>query len=241
MKLSALLAMVCAAWVCAAGTRGQTIEDMPPVVVQTVPQAGTTDVPSGESVIKVTFSKDMADGSWSWSSAWKDSTSKFLGQPKYEADHRTCTVRVQLEPGKTYGFWLNSERFHGFQDKAHHPAVPYLLTFQASRAPAAASGASAPTSNALKGKLINWVENFFSQNYRDITARKTLEWGSPQTTPQGNLAIRYKFLATIWNKDRLIIEQRFTFTREGKFISAETLDKHPAVGNHPATQPATPE
>jgi tetratricopeptide (TPR) repeat protein len=82
---------------------------------------------------------------------------------------------------------------------------------------------------ALKGKLITWVEKFFSENYRDITARKTLQWGEPETTAAGNLAIRYKYLATIWDKDQQIIEQRFTFTPEGKYVSGETIEKSPAT------------
>ena len=96
---------------------------------------------------------------------------------------------------------------------------------------------------ALRGKLINWVEDFFSKNYRDITARKTLQWGRPETTPGGNLSIRYKYVATIWGKDKLVIEQRFTFTPQGKYVSAETLEKAPApttqTDPRPTTQPAT--
>lgn len=86
--------------------------------------------------------------------------------------------------------------------------------------------AKAAKAEALKAKLINWVEKFFSENYRDITARKTIEWGDPETTPAGNLSIRYKYLATIWNKDKQVIEQRFTFTPEGKYVSAETIEKN---------------
>ncbi|MCY2932288.1 MAG: hypothetical protein NTV86_22905, partial [Planctomycetota bacterium] len=88
---------------------------------------------------------------------------------------------------------------------------------------------------ALKGKLVQWVEKFFSENYRDITARKTLEWGEPEVTAEGNLAIRYKFLATIWNKDQTIIDQRFTFSADGEYLSAETIEKAPAT--HPGSRP----
>ena len=103
---------------------------MAPVVVKTIPEAGSKNVKPGEFEIKVTFSKEMTDKSWSWSSAWQDSTPEFIGKPEYDADHKTCTVKVKLEPNKTYGFWLNSPRFHGFQDTQNHPAVPYLLVFQ---------------------------------------------------------------------------------------------------------------
>lgn len=98
---------------------------------------------------------------------------------------------------------------------------------------------SAGEKEILKAKLVNWVEKFFSENYRDITARKTLEWGQPETTPAGNLSIRYKYLATIWNKDQVVIDQRFTFTPEGKYVSAETIEKGPA--SQPGTQPGPAE
>jgi len=109
---------------------GQTLESMPPVVVKTVPEAGSKDVAPGEFEIKVTFSKEMTDQSWSWSTAWQNSDPESIGKPQYSADHKTCTLKVKLEPGKTYGWWLNSQRFTGFKDKQGRSAVPYLLTFR---------------------------------------------------------------------------------------------------------------
>ncbi|HXS67261.1 MAG TPA: Ig-like domain-containing protein [Candidatus Polarisedimenticolia bacterium] len=103
---------------------------IPPVVVKTVPEAGATDVPPGETEIKVTFSKPMKDGSWSWATAWQNSTPEIVGKPAYDADGKTCVVKVKLEPNKSYGFWLNSQSFHNFKDKEGHAAVPYLLVFQ---------------------------------------------------------------------------------------------------------------
>jgi hypothetical protein len=111
-------------------SRAQDIDSIAPVVVKTVPEAGTKNVPPGESEIKVTFSKEMMDQSWSWSTAWKDSSPDFIGKPHYDADQKTCVVKVKLEPNKTYGFWLNSQQFHNFKDAQGHPAVPYLLVFQ---------------------------------------------------------------------------------------------------------------
>ena len=108
----------------------QTLAEQPPVVVETFPLSGQRGVASGETEIRVRFDKPMADGSWSWTSAWKDSTPEFIGQPHFESDLKTCVVRVKLEPGKTYAFWLNSENFHNFKDSEGRPAVPYLLIFQ---------------------------------------------------------------------------------------------------------------
>jgi hypothetical protein len=110
--------------------RAQDIDSAAAVVVKTVPEAGSKEVAPGTVEIRVSFSKEMKDQSWSWSSAWDDSMPKTVGKPRYEADGRTCVLKVTLEPNKTYGYWLNSQKFHGFQDKQGRPALPYLLTFR---------------------------------------------------------------------------------------------------------------
>ena len=102
----------------------------PPVVVETFPLSGARDVPSGETEIRVRFSKPMEDGSWSWSTAWENSTPTSTAPPRYLSDDRTCVMKVRLDPGHTYGWWLNSGSFHNFKDSTGRPAVPYLLIFQ---------------------------------------------------------------------------------------------------------------
>ena len=129
--LLATLTLVGVSWLFAPQTtHAQDVDSIAPVVVKTVPEAGTKNVAPGEMEIKVTFSKEMTDQSWSWSTAWQNSTPEGIGKPHYEADHKTCVLKVKLEPNKTYGWWINSQRFHGFQDTQGHPAVPYLLVFQ---------------------------------------------------------------------------------------------------------------
>jgi hypothetical protein len=108
----------------------QTLAEQPPVIVETWPISGARDVHPGETEIRVRFSKEMADGSWSWSTTGENSTPESIGEPHYEADHRTCLLQVKLEPGRTYAYWLNSEKFQNFTDRAGRPAVPYLLIFQ---------------------------------------------------------------------------------------------------------------
>lgn len=107
-----------------------SVKAMRPVVVKTVPQAGDTEVDPSLQEIKVTFSKDMADGSWTWSQVSEDTNPQCTGKIHYLADKRTCVMPVKLEPGKTYVLWLNSDRFTNFRDQGRLPAVPYLLVFE---------------------------------------------------------------------------------------------------------------
>ena len=133
MRMTTLLASISAVVLCTLATdisSAQDIESMPPVPVKTVPESGAKDVASGEMEIKVTFSKEMMDNSWSWATAWPGSTPEMIGKPKYQSDGKTCVLKVKLEPNKAYAFWLNSEKFRNFKDRQGHPSVPYLLIFQ---------------------------------------------------------------------------------------------------------------
>jgi RNA polymerase sigma-70 factor (ECF subfamily) len=107
-----------------------TLETASPVVVRTVPESGTTDVDASLSEIRVTFSKEMLDGSWSWTTASANTFPKVTGDIRYLDDHKTCVLPVKLESGRTYATWINSGRFINFKDRGRRPAVPYLLIFQ---------------------------------------------------------------------------------------------------------------
>jgi len=107
-----------------------SIEEVPPVVVRSVPEAGTTEVDPGLKELKVTFSKPMTDKSWSWATASKSSFPTVTGDIRYLDDGRTCVLPVQLQPGRTYATWVNSERFRNFKDKDGRPSLPYLLVFR---------------------------------------------------------------------------------------------------------------
>jgi hypothetical protein len=106
------------------------LDSAAPVVVKTTPEAGVRNVAPGTVDVRITFSKEMADQSWSWSSAWKDSEPESIGKPYYDADRRTCVLKVKLEPNKTYGWWINSQNHYGFKDQQGKSAVPYLFVFQ---------------------------------------------------------------------------------------------------------------
>ena len=115
---------------CAVKADDVSLASVPPVVVKTVPEAGADGVDPKLDEIKVTFSKDMQDGSWSWSTHSKESFPPTTGGPKYLADKRTCVLPVKLEPGTTYAIWVNSQKFGNFKDTDERSAVPYLLVFK---------------------------------------------------------------------------------------------------------------
>jgi len=128
--LIAALTLGALCWSAPQTGRAQNIDNFAPVVVKTVPEAGSKDVSPGEFEVKITFSKEMTDGAWSWCTAWENSTPDSIGDIHYEADHKTCVMKVKLVAGKTYGWWINSQNHHNFQDPQHHPAIPYLFTFK---------------------------------------------------------------------------------------------------------------
>ena len=108
-----------------------SVKSMAPSVVKTVPESGVMTVDAATTTqIKVTFSKEMTDGSWSWSQMSKDSFPQIVGNPKYLDDKKTCVIDVKLEPKKTYVIWVNTQKFGNFKDTDGSSAVPYLLVFQ---------------------------------------------------------------------------------------------------------------
>ncbi len=118
--------------ICAVNVRADdvTLESVPPVVVKTVPEAGDNKVDPNITEIKITFSKDMQDRSWSWVTLSKESFPETNQKAKYLADKRTCVLPVKLGPDKTYAIWANSEKFGNFKDANGQSGVPYLLVFK---------------------------------------------------------------------------------------------------------------
>ena len=71
--------------------------------------------------------------------------------------------------------------------------------------------------------MIALVEDFFSKNFRDITARQTIEWGDVARDDKGNSTIRYRYNATIHGREKKVIEQVFTFDPKGAFVSVKDV------------------
>ncbi len=108
-----------------------TIENTPPVVVKTIPEAGSRNVSRSLKEIEITFSKEMMTvESWSVVIVSQNSFPKINGQVKFEKDKRTFVMPVKLEPNKTYAMWLNQGNNMGFRDKRKVSAIPYLLVFK---------------------------------------------------------------------------------------------------------------
>ena len=107
-----------------------SLKTAPAVVVKSVPQAGALNVDPATTEIRVTYSKDMQNNSWSWSTWGEENYPKTTGKPHYMPDKRTCVLPVKLEPGRFYAIWLNSENFGNFKDTGGRSAVPYLLVFE---------------------------------------------------------------------------------------------------------------
>jgi hypothetical protein len=115
-----------------------------PVVVATTPVSGSNDVEPGIAELRVRFSKPMNDQAWTWANDWNDSMPAPVEAPKFEPDHRTCTLKVTLEPDRTYGIWLNSQQTQKFQDEDGNRAQPYLLIFKTKPASTAPPGNTTP-------------------------------------------------------------------------------------------------
>src|SRR5260370_41436393 len=70
------------------------VESAPPVVVSTVPRAGSNDVdPRALTELKGTFSKDMEPKNFSWVQDSKETFPTTTGAPHLLDDRRTCALR----------------------------------------------------------------------------------------------------------------------------------------------------
>jgi RNA polymerase sigma-70 factor (ECF subfamily) len=144
------LSVLCLLCTTTATAEDLTLETAPPVVVKTTPEAGSSDVDPALTEVRVVFSKEMSDGSWSVVQDTEATFPKIDGQFKYEPGRRTFVLPVKLEPGRNYAVWLNRGRFTNFKDADRRPAVPYLLVFRTKGAANAAAAAPKVTRAQLE-------------------------------------------------------------------------------------------
>jgi hypothetical protein len=99
-----------------------------PQVVAMEP-ADASEVDTGLDRIRVVFDRPMQDGSWSLVGGGP-SFPEVSGRPSYDAAGKVWTVAVKLEPGRSYQFMLNSDRFQGFRTREGVPLAPVTVRFK---------------------------------------------------------------------------------------------------------------
>jgi hypothetical protein len=130
MKTKLFLSLVLTSVISIAVAQEVTLDSARPVVIKSVPEAGSAAVDPSTTEIRVTFSKEMQPGAWSWGMIDKGTYPGTSESPKYLDDKRTCVLPVKLQPGKTYAVWINTEKLQNFKDVKGQIAVPYLLVFK---------------------------------------------------------------------------------------------------------------
>lgn len=102
-----------------------------PVVVQTVPADGETDVDSSLPALSVTFSEAMLREGWSWVTERRHAAPAVTGAAYY-VDDVTNVLPVQLLPETSYVVWVNSpddERLRKFASTQGVAARAYRIRF----------------------------------------------------------------------------------------------------------------
>ena len=115
MKIRFILSLLLASAIASALGDEIALDTARPVVVKSVPESGSSSVDPGLTEIRVTFSKEMQPGVWSWGMTSKESYPGTSDSPRYLEDKRTCVLPVKLEAGKTYAVWINTDKLPNFK------------------------------------------------------------------------------------------------------------------------------
>lgn len=113
-----------------------------PRAVEFDPPNGATDVDPARTTLSVTFDQQMNPQDWAWVVESAETAPK-IGEARFDPMARVNTVDVQLEPGRDYVVWINSDQYQYFRGLDGTPAVPVRWTFS-TRGGEAGSGAGAP-------------------------------------------------------------------------------------------------
>ncbi|HSW44833.1 MAG TPA: HEAT repeat domain-containing protein [Phycisphaerae bacterium] len=100
-----------------------------PSAVKTSPEAFANGVSASLKEISVTFDRKMMDLSWSWVQESKETFPKTTGEPRYDGTLKTCSLPVQLEPGKVYWVGINNGEYTNFQTPDKLAAQPCVILF----------------------------------------------------------------------------------------------------------------
>lgn len=99
-----------------------------PQLVASVPADGAHEVDPALTTMVLTFDREMLDQSWSIVGNPAEQP-RITGKLTYDAERKVLTVPIQLEPGKTYRFGLNSPQRAGFKAKDGTPLRPVDVRF----------------------------------------------------------------------------------------------------------------
>lgn len=106
-----------------------SLDQVPPVVIKTVPEAGATDVDFGPTEIRITYSKTMSPNTSFTLVKGKDGSLIKTSTPKLDADGRTFVLKIKLEPNTTYFYFANNQKYKNFRDTNGNSALPYQVIF----------------------------------------------------------------------------------------------------------------
>lgn len=102
-----------------------------PVVINTIPADGETDVDASLPALSVTFSEAMLRGGWSWVTELRHAAPEVTGAAYY-VDDVTNVLPVHLLPATSYVVWVNSpddERLRKFASAQGVAAPAYRIRF----------------------------------------------------------------------------------------------------------------
>ena len=103
------------------------LDTAPPLVVALEPANGAIDVDPALARIRITFSRRMRDQSWGF--VGDPVAPKVRGSASYDAARTVFTMPVELEPGRTYRFWLNTPEHVLFLSEEGTALAPVAVTF----------------------------------------------------------------------------------------------------------------
>jgi beta-lactamase regulating signal transducer with metallopeptidase domain len=108
-----------------------------PVIVESSPAIGATEVDPSIEEISVTFDRDMDIGGYSWTGAGPSHPESPAGSTPVWIDKRTCVLPVKLKKGSFYRVGINSTSFQNFRSAMGVAAETTAIYFATKDAPRA--------------------------------------------------------------------------------------------------------
>ena len=174
-----------------------------PVIVETIPEQGATDVDPKLDTITVKFDRDM-EGGMSWTGGPPEMPPTDKSRKARWTDKRTCVLPVKLSEKKIYRVGINSKSFQNFRSADGKPAPPDVIAFatrgaseamqEKIRTPAVAkltpaNGATEvdPSVKAIRvtftlpmAEGMSWTGG--GENFPEIPANQPAKWADSGTT-----------------------------------------------------------